>query len=363
MPDFDPLRPQATREPNRLNRLRTVLMANWRAAWIGVGIFFFVLVVVPGGLLIYQSSGIGGQQNGKILFLRDGGIYEMNADGTGVTNVMDASFDVGYPGMSPNGEKIVFQTHFQTNQDGHDLYDLYVANADGSGEPTRLINNLYQGWQVAPVLSPDGNRIAFSAQSGYNGLSRFSRGSGDDIYTIDVDGADLTRLTKMKGSELDLLWSRDGTKIFFRNLHYITTGETMDSGGNVVDVQEEISQNLQMNADGTRITHVSNSLVSNSLASLSELAWSPYCKEIAYWRDPDGDTYGNIYVRNADGQEVQITHNMDISPGTYLVLSPDCTKIAFSSYVGIHVMNADGSGEPTRLTKGQSDSVIGWRSK
>jgi len=53
-------RPQATREPNSLNRPRTVLTANWlRTAWIGLGVFFFVIVVVPGALLIYQYSGIG----------------------------------------------------------------------------------------------------------------------------------------------------------------------------------------------------------------------------------------------------------------------------------------------------------------
>ena len=45
---------------SRPNRLRSVLTANWlRTAWIGLGIFFFVMVVVPGALLIYQYSGIG----------------------------------------------------------------------------------------------------------------------------------------------------------------------------------------------------------------------------------------------------------------------------------------------------------------
>ena len=44
-----PVRPQATREPT-----------NWlRMAWIGVGVLVFVMVVVPGALLIYQYSGIG----------------------------------------------------------------------------------------------------------------------------------------------------------------------------------------------------------------------------------------------------------------------------------------------------------------
>jgi hypothetical protein len=43
-----------------LNRFRIVLTANWlRTAWIGLGVLFFVMVVVPGALLIYQYSGIG----------------------------------------------------------------------------------------------------------------------------------------------------------------------------------------------------------------------------------------------------------------------------------------------------------------
>lgn len=45
---------------NRLNRLGSVLTAGWlRTAWIGLGVLFFVMVVVPSALLIYQYSGIG----------------------------------------------------------------------------------------------------------------------------------------------------------------------------------------------------------------------------------------------------------------------------------------------------------------
>jgi hypothetical protein len=45
-----------------LNRFRTVWTATskgLRMAWIGLGVLFFVMVVVPGALLIYQYSGIG----------------------------------------------------------------------------------------------------------------------------------------------------------------------------------------------------------------------------------------------------------------------------------------------------------------
>ena len=61
MPDFNAQGPQ---EPNTLNsRLRTVLVANWvRIVLVSLGLFFFVMVVVPGGLLIYEYSGIGDKQ-------------------------------------------------------------------------------------------------------------------------------------------------------------------------------------------------------------------------------------------------------------------------------------------------------------
>ena len=47
-----------------LIQFRSVLMANkWLlTAWIGLGVMFFVMVVVVGALLVYQYSGIGGEQ-------------------------------------------------------------------------------------------------------------------------------------------------------------------------------------------------------------------------------------------------------------------------------------------------------------
>jgi hypothetical protein len=56
MPDFDTQRLQGPNEPNRL---RTLLIAKWlRTVLIVVGNYFFVMVVVPGGVLIYQYSGL-----------------------------------------------------------------------------------------------------------------------------------------------------------------------------------------------------------------------------------------------------------------------------------------------------------------
>src|SRR5438132_723930 len=89
----------------------------------------------------------------RILFgsTRDGGsVYEMNADGSGVTQLttMGTAFD---PAWSPDGTKIAFD-------DGN---EIYVINADGSG--LRNITNDPAHFDGTPVWSPDGSKIAFES--------------------------------------------------------------------------------------------------------------------------------------------------------------------------------------------------------
>ena len=52
---------------------------------------------------------------------------------------------------------------------------------------------------------------------GANGLIPFSldKGSGGEIYTIEADGADLTRLTHLDGNAIAPDWSPDGSRIAF----------------------------------------------------------------------------------------------------------------------------------------------------
>jgi Tol biopolymer transport system component len=52
---------------------------------------------------------------------------------------------------------------------------------------------------------------------GKNGLIAFSldKGSGGEIYTIEADGTDLSRLTHLKGNAIAPDWSPDGSRIAF----------------------------------------------------------------------------------------------------------------------------------------------------
>ncbi len=197
-------------------------------------------------------------------------------------------------------EKIVFSSTRLGSQ-----HDIYVMNLDGSNQ-TRLTTVSAQ--DLEPTLSPDGTKIAFASRR-----NSFQY----DIYVMNSDGSGQTRLTTDLGrNEMEPAWSPDGTQIAFVN----------DNDGIYI-----------MNADGsnpTRLTDFAGDAPS----------WSPDGTKIAF-------SYGDIMVIGVDGNNLtNLTNNpsLDTDPEW----SPDGTKIVYAGYMadggGIFVMNADGSGR-TRL--------------
>ena len=152
----------------------------------------------------------------KILFASDryetdpddtnGGIYIIDGDGSNEKPIINREFyDEGYPSWSPNGTKIVFSSYSYVNGN----YDIYTMNIDGSNL-TNITNT--QSYDMMPSWSPDGTKIAFASDKDYNG----------EIYIMDIDGSyfhDLstsnqTNITNTSNfDESGPSWSPDGTKI------------------------------------------------------------------------------------------------------------------------------------------------------
>jgi TolB protein len=93
-----------------------------------------------------------------------------------LTRVTVADRDDIWPAWSPDGTRIAMVSNRDFNR------ELYVANADGSGQ-ARLTND--PGVEGAPAWSPDGTLVAFSS----------FRDGRRDIYVIQPDGRALVRLT------------------------------------------------------------------------------------------------------------------------------------------------------------------------
>jgi len=196
--------------------------------------------------------------------------------------------------------------------------DIYVINADGTNL-TRLTNDDDDD-KYSPSWSPDVTNIAFSAKTSEDGKY--------DIYIIDADGTNRKRLT-YDGYSNCPSWSPDGSKIVFSSRR---------DGYQAIYI---------MNADGSN-----QKLIPNSGGYRP--SWSPDGSKIAF------DRGNQIYTMNTDGTD-QICLTSNYSGGTP-VWSPDGSKIAFISdiyespmYLGIYIINADGSNL-TRICKGHCSS-------
>ena len=132
---------------------------------------------------------------------------------------------------------------------------------------------------VATSLSAPGTealgRIAFES----------IRDGNLEIYVMNADGSNQTRLTDNPASDSDPTWSADGQKIAFAS----------NRDGNW--------QIYIMNADGSNQTRLTNNQADDAYP-----AWSPDGQRIAFTSNRDGNL--EIYVMNPDGsQQSRLTNN------------------------------------------------------
>jgi Tol biopolymer transport system component len=152
--------------------------------------------------------------------------YIMNIDGTGVRRVSTGSGKTTCGYFFAGDQKIFFASSHAVDttcppkpdpSKGYvwrlDPFDIYTANADGSGLQ-RLTN--YGVYTAEGTLSPDGTSIVFTSLK-----------DGDlDIYTMHVDGTNVKRLTTAPGYDGGPFYSPDGTKIVYRAWHPVDTALT-----------------------------------------------------------------------------------------------------------------------------------------
>ena len=213
---------------------------------------------------------------------------------------------------------------FVSGRDGND--EIYIMNLDGTNQ-TRLTNNPAQDTQ--PSLSADGNRIAFMS----------TRDENEEIYVMNADGSGQTRLTNGVASDRFPSFSSNGKKIVF-----VSARDDIATAAKRPSILN--SEIYVMNADGSSPMRLTNN------ADIDDQpTFSPDGSKIAFesWRDGNCE----IYIMNADGSGQTRLTNVAPYLDEHPSFSPDGKKIAFLSgrngYPDVYLMNVDGTNQ-TRLT-------------
>jgi TolB protein len=114
-----------------------------------------------------------------------------------------AATHLGAQAATPFPKGLSGELLFQSDREGPTrLFVLDLANG-----AVRRVGSAGDWLDEEPSWSPDGRRIAFSSTRGQkNNL---------DIFVMDADGGNLTRLTDHPATEQEPVWAHDGKSLFF----------------------------------------------------------------------------------------------------------------------------------------------------
>jgi Tol biopolymer transport system component len=154
----------------------------------------------PDGTLIAFSGYTGNKAD----------VYLINTDGTNLRKLTssEAGEHQVIPGFSPDGRLIAYES--SRGERSTDISHLRIITVDGSDDRqlTPPPEGAYE--DAGPKFSPRGDVILF-------GSDRNNRRGHHDLYTINVDGTNLKRLTRGANNAYSRSWSPDGRRIVFNS--------------------------------------------------------------------------------------------------------------------------------------------------
>jgi TolB protein len=270
---------------------------------------------------------------------------------TNIRQVTSGFSRAGEGYFSPDGHSIIFQAvpylapstfhHTKPDEDGYQIFTGVLAE----DTPANMVST-GKGRCTCPFFHPSGTSILFASTHlspstdvappkgpAYSRTERYRWEFPEtmDIFTADLDGKNLKRLTETPGYDAEGSYSADGSRIVFTSFR---------------DGDAEI---YIMHADGKnprRITHAKG--------YDGGPFFSPDGKRIIYRSDRKGNDLLQVYVNNTEGTaERALTQNEFVNWGPYW--HPDGQHIIYAtskhghSNYELYLMNVD-TGDEERIT-------------
>jgi len=222
-----------------------------------------------------------------------------------------ACTDTNITGPAPAAGGIVF---FASDRRDHN-FEIYRIAGNGA-DPRRLTTDLEHS-DLAPVLSPDGSKVAWEREvSGANGVHEV------ELWVMNADGSDQQRVVQNGSENRSPSWGAGNASLYYAS--FVT--------GNWEIFRVDLATGATVN-------------LTNDPYADQHPRVSPDGRRVAF--HTNRDVQFEIYVMNADGSDPHDVSN-DPADDRYPSWSPDGSRIVWSRYIDsfdLYTMKADGSAQ------------------
>ncbi|MCG8349167.1 MAG: hypothetical protein MI924_15470 [Chloroflexales bacterium] len=235
------------------------------------GIYLLTSNTTPTRHLANGCNPVLSPNNQLVAYVRAGQLWVVDTAGDEERSVSDDGIVDGriFPAWSADSRWIAFKM----GRGGQT--DIYRVNID-SGQLVRLTNSaaVAEDWTAfTPVWSPDGRQLAMIGST-----NPWEPEENWDVYVMQGDGSELTRLTEHPAREGPIAWSPDGTRLLFWS----------DRDGESTNV-------YLMQTDGSQMMQVTHGVYD------SRASWSPDGTQITLASIEDGQ----IYIANIERHTIK----------------------------------------------------------
>jgi Tol biopolymer transport system component len=185
-------------------------------------------------ILTLLASADPAAAQGKLAFIRGGGVWVANTDGSGARQLTSGGEDE-HPAMSPDGQWVVFQREGMTPQ-GRMTALMRVPTAGGPAQPV-VFQGVQQGWSAS--FSADGKQLVFAGLTNQRQIKKGEMTVADVFLAVgDLATGQVRLITKTPKHNLDVgyLYENPAMSPDGRTIAYQESGSDVSGGWVLLDL-------------------------------------------------------------------------------------------------------------------------------